>query len=155
MCICQFINNRFIRNFNNCHVALKTRWGMSDTLDCHMGVTWFDAARWLAASRMLIIFFIKILRYVLIPAIIPLYSDQTWKWIVLSSFYTLWKYFCWVWRPYLRKAAPWQHADILREKYCPQHWSGSCHRPLNSPPEELHLTCCCRAIFQLNGVINK
>ena len=29
---------------------------------------------------------------------------------------------------------------ILWEKYCPQHWSGSCHRPPNSPPDELHLT---------------
>ena len=39
-----------------------------------------------------------------------LYSDQTWKKIVLSIFYTLWKYFSGVWRPFLHKAAPWQHA---------------------------------------------
>ena len=39
--------------------SFKTRWGKSDTLDCHMGVTWFDAARWLAASRRLLIFLLK------------------------------------------------------------------------------------------------
>ena len=57
MYICQFINDRFISNFNKfrCDEALKTRWGKSDTLDCHMGVTWFDAARWLPASRRLMI----------------------------------------------------------------------------------------------------
>ena len=32
---------------------------------------------------------------------------------------------------------------------------GSCHRPPNSPPNELHNTSCCRTIFQLNGAINK
>ena len=58
---CQFINDRFIRNFNKfqSYVALKTRWGKSDTLHCHMGVMWFDAPRWLAASRRLIIFLSK------------------------------------------------------------------------------------------------
>ena len=40
-------------------LSLQTRWGKSDTLDCHMGVTWFDAARWLAVSRRLIIFLSK------------------------------------------------------------------------------------------------
>ena len=59
MYICQFLNDNFIRNFNKFRSdeALKTRWGKSDTLDCHMGVTWFDAARWLAASRRLIILY--------------------------------------------------------------------------------------------------
>ena len=61
MYICQFINDRFIRNFNKFQSdeTLKTRWGQSDSLDCHMGVTWFDAARWLAASRRFIIFLLK------------------------------------------------------------------------------------------------
>ena len=59
--ICQFINDHFIRNFNKFRndEASKTSWGQSDTLDCHMGVTWFDAVRWLAASRRLIIFISK------------------------------------------------------------------------------------------------
>ena len=56
MYICQIINDHFIRNFNKFR-SDETRWGKSDTLDCHMSVTWFDAALWLAASRRLIIFY--------------------------------------------------------------------------------------------------
>ena len=71
--------------------TLRTPWGKSDStvhgefggksdiLDCHMGVTWLEVARWLVASRGLMIVFIKILRYAPILAIIGLYSDQIWK----------------------------------------------------------------------------
>ena len=59
MYICQFINDHFIRNFNKFRSveALKTCWAKLDTLDCHMGVTWFDAAHWLSVSRRSIIFY--------------------------------------------------------------------------------------------------
>ena len=107
MCICQFVNDRFIRNFNKfrSYVALKTRWGKSDTLDCHMGVTWFDAARWLAGSRRLIIFLLK-------------YCDMSCNHCLIFRpnmeinciEYFLYPFFFWVWRPFLCKAAPWQRA---------------------------------------------
>ena len=69
--------------------TLKTPWGKSDILDCHMGVMWLHAARWLVASRGLIIFSVKILRYAPIFAIIGLCSDQIWNklyWIFFIHF---------------------------------------------------------------------
>ena len=82
MYICQFINDSFIRNFNKFRSdeALKTRWGKSDTLDCHMGVTWFDAARWLAASRRLIIFYQNIFNTRSTGWSYDDLSDITWNW---------------------------------------------------------------------------
>ena len=82
MYICQFINNHFIRNFNKFRgdEALKTRWGKWDTLDCHMGVTWFDAARWLAASRRLIIFYQNIFKTRSTGWSYNDLSDITWNW---------------------------------------------------------------------------
>ena len=124
------------------------------TLNCHMGVTWFDAVRWLTASCRLIIFLLN-------TAICP--NSCNYSFIFrpnenincIEYFYTIWKYFleC-CGNPFStrRHLAP---RNILREKYCPQHLSGSCHRLPNSPPNELHFTCCCRAIFQLNGTLSK
>ena len=102
---------RFIRNFNKFRSdeALKTPWGWSDTLDCHMGVTRFDGARWLAASRRLIIFYWNI-------AICPYscnysYILQTNVEInVLNIFYTLWKYLWSVVATLSPLGGAWQHA---------------------------------------------
>ena len=76
------VNDHFIRNFNKFRSdeALKTRWGKSDTLDCHMGVTWFDAASWLAASRRLIIFYQNIFNTCSAGWSYDDLSDITWNW---------------------------------------------------------------------------
>ena len=59
-------------------MKLNTPWKKSDILDCHIGVTWLDAAHWLVVSRRSMFFFL-ILRHALILIIIGLYSDQMWK----------------------------------------------------------------------------
>ena len=49
-------------------------------LDCHMGVTWFDAARWLAAARRLKIFYQNIFNTRSAGWSYDYLSDITWNW---------------------------------------------------------------------------
>ena len=79
---CQLINNSFVRNFNrfrsglNFLNSLKKVGHVGLSHGCHVIC---EAVRWLAASPRLMIFFIKILRYAIILAVMGLYSDLMWK----------------------------------------------------------------------------
>ena len=112
MYICQFMNNRFVRNLkkNRSDETLKTPWGKWDILDCHMGVMWLDAARLLVASRRSIIFFYQ--NIAICPSScnhIPTKCGNKLYWIFFI---------------HLRQNDFWP----------PRHRSGSCHRPPNSQP---------------------